>query len=44
MEKTATKFKWEQTVNTKVLNSIELPDLTFRDHLRFINSKHVKID
>lgn len=44
MEKTATKFKWEQNADTKVLNSIEIPNLIFRDRLRFLKSKHVKID
>jgi len=44
MEKAATKFKWEPDYDKKVLNSIEVPDLIFRDHLRFLKSKHIKID
>ena len=55
MEKPLTNFTWEQDVkknievdenkplNTKILNSIEVPDLTFRDTLRILKSKHVKI-
>jgi len=44
MEKAATKFKWGQVFNPKVLPSIEVPDLIFRDRLRFLKSKHVKFD
>ena len=44
MEKTATKFKRDQDIDTKVLNSIKVPDLIFRDQLRNLKSKHVKID
>jgi len=44
MEKTATKFKWEQNIDTKVLNSIDVPDLIYRDRLRLLKSKHMKID
>ena len=44
MEKAATKFKWEQNFDTKVLSSIEVPDLIFRDRLRFLKAIHVKID
>ena len=44
MEKAATKFSWEQDTDTGGLNSIEIPDLTFRDRLRFLKSKRVKID
>jgi hypothetical protein len=44
MEKAATKFKWEQDFDPKVLHSIEVPDLIFRDRLRFSKSKHVRID
>ena len=44
MEKTATKFKWEEKIDRKVLHSIEVPDLIFRDQLRLLKSKHMKID
>jgi len=44
MEKVATKFKWKQDFDTKILSSIEVPDLIFRDHLRFLKSKHINID
>jgi len=44
MEKTATKFKWDQSIYTKVLSSIEVPDLIYRDRLRFLKSKNIKID
>ena len=44
MEKATTKFKWEQDIDTRVLNSIKIPDLMFRDHLRFLKSKRVNID
>ena len=55
MEKPLTNFNWEQDVKkdvevdknkpliTKTLNSIEIPDLTLRDSLRILKSKHVKI-
>ena len=44
MEKATTKFKWEQDIYRRVLTSIEVPYLMFKDHLRFLKSKHVKID
>jgi len=56
MEKTSTNFIWEQDfklkveagknepLDTKILNSIEVPDLILRDYLRILKSKHVKID
>ena len=55
MEKSLTNFNWEQEVkkdieidknkplNTKILLSIEVPDLTLRDSLRILKSKHVRI-
>ena len=55
MEKPLTNFTWEQdvkkdvevdknkTLNTKILNSIEVPDLALRDSLRILKSKHVNI-
>jgi len=56
MEKPSTNFNWEQDfkkdievdknkpLTTKILNSIEVPDLTLRDSLRILKSKHVKIN
>ena len=55
MEKSSPNFSWEQdlkinvevekceTQTTEVFNSIEVPDLSLRDNLRILNSKHVKI-
>ena len=55
MEKLLTNFNREQDVkkdievdknkprNTMISNSIEVPDLTLRDSLRVLKSKHVKI-
>ena len=55
MEKSSPNFNWEQDFkintevekskpfDTKILNSIEVPDLTLRDKLRILKSKHVKI-
>jgi len=55
MEKSSPNFNWEQdfktnveakksvTQDTKILNSIEVPDLTLRDNLRILKSKHEKI-
>ncbi len=56
MEKASTNSNWEQEFkisikvdknkpcDTKTLNSIEVPDLTLRDSLRILKSKHVKIN
>ena len=56
MEKSSPNLSWEQDfkinievdknepINTKILNSIKVPDLILRDSLRILKSKHVKID
>ena len=55
MEKSSPNFNWEQDIkisvkseiieplDTKILNSIEVPDLTLRDNIRILKSKHIKI-
>ena len=56
MEKASKNSNWEQDFkisieidknkpcDTKILNSIEVPDLILRDSLRILKSKHIRIN